>query len=126
MIKIAIAQIYFSSGIQKLKHSGLDWCNGKSLQAYLIENYLWSDRKAGYLLASKSGLCAVLSSLTLFFELSFWAIIFFPQLTFVYVTMALLFHIGTYLTMRINYLKYLGPVYLVFFIDIAFWIKDNL
>src|SRR5471030_2218808 len=120
LIKIAVTQIYFSSGIQKLKHAGLSWGNGQSLQAYLLENYLWSDRKAGYLLAQKIRLCAALSCLILFFELSFGIIIFLPQFTFVYIAMALFFHIGTYLTMRINYLKYLGPVYMVFFVDIAF------
>ena len=126
LIKIAIAQMYFSAGIQKIRQSGLSFCDGRSLQAYLLENYLWSDRKIGLLLAKKRWLCSLLSMLTLLFELTFWVIIFLPQLTFVYLAIALFFHIGTLLTMRINYLKYLAPVYMVFFTDIAFWIKDKL
>ncbi len=50
----------------------------------------------------------------LFFELSFGLILFFPVLTPFYVVGGLLFHLGTGLTMRIHYLTYLGPVYLVF------------
>jgi hypothetical protein len=126
LIKIAISQMYFSAGLQKVLHSFFNWCNGAQLQAYLLENYLWSDRRAGYLLAQKRWLCSILSMLTLVFELTFWVILFFPQLTFVYIALALFFHLGTLFTMRINYLKYLGPVYLVFFTGIAFWIKDHL
>jgi hypothetical protein len=126
LIKIAIAQMYFSAGFQKIRQSGLSFCDGRSLQAYLLENFLWSDRKIGFLLAQKQWLCAGLSVLTLLFELTFGVIIFLPQLTFVYLAIALFFHIGTLLTMRINYLKYLAPVYMVFFTDFAFWIKDKL
>jgi hypothetical protein len=126
LIKIAIVQMYFSSGLQKLMRSGLSWCSGKSLQAYLLENYLWSDSRGGLLLAQNLKLCSVLSGITLFFELTFGLILFAPQFTFIYITIALLFHLGTWLTMRINYLKYLLPVYMVFFIDAAFWIKDRL
>lgn len=125
LVKIALAQIYLSAGIQKLQLSGWRWCTGRSLQAYLMENYLWSDRKAGLLLAQNQKLCAVFSTLTLAFELSFWIIIFIPSLTYVYLAGVLLFHAGTLVTMRINYLKYLLPVYMVFFTDLAFWAKDK-
>ena len=126
LIKIALVQVYLSAGLQKLSRSGMTWFNGKYLQAYLLENYLWADRRSALALAGKPLLCALLSTLTLIFELTFWVVIFFPMLIFLYVAFALLFHIGTLITMRINYLKYLGPVYLVFFTDIAFHIKTSL
>ena len=102
------------------------WFNGKYLQAYLLENYLWTDRTSALAVAGKPLLCVLMSTLTLVFELTFWVVIFFPKLIFLYVAIALLFHIGTLVTMRINYLKYLSPVYLVFFTDIAFHIKTSL
>lgn len=126
LIKIAVAQIYLSAGVQKIRNSAMSWCSGESLQAYLIEHYLWNDRKSALLLARNKRLCSTVSILTLFFELTFWIIIFVPQLTFVYVSTAAFFHLGALITMRINYLKYLSPVYTVFFTDIAFCIKLNI
>ena len=126
LIEACIAQLYLSSGIQKLKQSGLGWCNGETLQAYLFENYLWSDRKIAFVIAQKRWLCTLLSIFTLLFELSFWLMLFFPQLTYIYVSAAILFHIGTLLTMRINYLKYLLPVYMVFFTPFAFSLQHKL
>ncbi len=123
LIKIAVAQIYFSAGVQKLRKSGIRWLNGKSLQAYLLEHYLWNDRKIALVVASRISICSALSIFTLIFELTFWTVIFLPQMTFYFVAAALLFHCGTLFTMRINYLKYLSPVLMVFFTDAAFWLK---
>lgn len=120
LVKIALAQVYFSAGLQKIRYSGASWLNGKSLQAYLLENYLWSDRKAAFKLASMPRFCALLSVLVLLFELSFWIIIPFPFLTPIYIVGGLMFHVGTLVTMRINYLKYILPVYMVFFTNMAF------
>jgi hypothetical protein len=123
VIKIAVAQIYLSAGLQKLRHAGWQWSNGKSLQAYLIEHYLWGDTPHALALARRPRLCMVLSSFLLFFELTFWVILFWPQLTLPYVAAGIFFHVGTAVTMRINYLKYLSPVYLVFLVDIALQLK---
>ncbi|MET0393847.1 MAG: hypothetical protein ABW019_11935 [Chitinophagaceae bacterium] len=125
LVKIGLSQVYLSAGIQKLQQSGWDWCTGRSVQAYLLENYLWSDRRAGLLVAQNRKLCAVLATLTLAFELTFWIIIFIPSLTCIYLAAVVLFHTGTLATMRINYGKYLLPVYMVFFTDLAFWAKDK-
>lgn len=126
LIKIAIAQMYFSAAIQKLLNSGLKWYDGRSLQAYLVEHYLWGDTKASLWLAQNQKLCVILSLLSLIFELTFWIIIFFPSLTYIYLAAGLSFHLGTLLTMRINYLKYLSPVYMVFVTDLAFKLKDKI
>ena len=126
LIKLALVQIYFSAGLEKIRQSGLKWLNGKYLQAYLLENYLWTDRTAALAVAGNLAACAALSTLVLIFELTFAIVVFIPALTFIYVGFALIFHLGTLITMRINYLKYLWPVYLVFFINIAFHFKTIL
>lgn len=126
LIKLALIQVYLSAGIEKLRQSGAKWVNGKYLQAYLLENYLWADKTAALTLARNLALCAALSSFVLLFELTFGIVLFLPALTFVYVGLALAFHLGTLITMRINYLKYIWPVYLVFFTDIAFHFKTML
>lgn len=125
LIKIAVAQMYFSAGLQKLRRAGLRWCNGESLQAYLIEHYLWCDTRLALKLAGHKHLCMILSVLLLSFELTFWIIILLPRLTYFYIVAAFAFHLGTLLSMRINYLKYLTPVYMIFFTDAAFKLKDK-
>lgn len=126
LIKLALIQVYLSAAIEKMRQSGAKWINGKYLQGYLLENYLWADRPAALALAENLTTCAIMSSLVLIFELTFGIVLFLPALTFVYVGFAFVFHLGTLITMRINYLKYIWPVYLVFFIDIAFHFKTIL
>lgn len=124
LIKLALIQVYFSAGLEKIRQSGLEWINGKYLQAYLLENYLWTDRAVSLTITRSPVICALLSTFVLIFELTFSIVLFLPALTFVYVAFALIFHLGTLITMRINYLKYLWPVYMVFFTDIAFHFKS--
>lgn len=126
LVKLALAQIYFSAGLEKMRRSGFKWLNGAYLQAHLLENYLWTDRPAALAVASNLIVCAALSTFVLIFELTFAIVVFFPMLAFFYVGFALIFHVGTLITMRINYLKYLWPVYLVFFTNIAFHFKTIL
>lgn len=120
LTKIALAQMYFSAGLQKLRRTGWRWCDGRSLQAYLVEHQMWGEMKGALRLARSASLCRILSTLVLFFELTFILIIFFPQLSYFYVAWGIIFHAGTVATMRINYLKYLSPVYMVFLTDPAF------
>jgi hypothetical protein len=119
LIKLCIAQMYLSAGIQKLRKCGLKWADGTILQAYLLNHFLWGDMTAAMTVARNLALCRALSILTLLFELTFWVIIFVPALTYVYAIAGLLFHLGTLITMRINYLKYLIPVYTVFIADVV-------
>jgi hypothetical protein len=124
LIKLAVAQMYFSAGIQKLRSNGLRWANGRSLRAYLLEHYLWGDSRSALVLARRPSLCMALSSLLLLFELTFWVILVRPQLTLAYIAAGVTFHLGTALTMRINYLKYLSPVYIVFLPEITFQLRS--
>jgi len=120
LIKVSVALMYFSAGLQKLRRGGLRWVDGRSLQAYLVQHYLWGDTRRALKLANQPRLCMLLSSILLLFELSFWVVLVFPRLTVFYLVAGIAFHLGTALTMRINYLKYLSPVYMVFVIDVAF------
>lgn len=126
LVKIVLAQIYFSAGMQKLRRTGLRWADGRSLQAYFIDHYLWGDTQSALKMANHPSLCRLLSISVLIFELTFWIIIFLPVLTYIYLPAAFLFHLGILFTMKINYLKYLSPTYLVFLTDFAFQIKASL
>ena len=126
LVKIVIAQMYLSAGLQKIRRAGIVWADGESLRTFLIEHYLWGDTKPALALAEAPRLCRFLSRLILFFEFTFWIIILLPQLTYFYVALGLLMHLGILYTMRINYIKYLTPAYMVFFTDLAFQIKSGL
>lgn len=114
LVGIAVAMVYLSGGLEKLRHGGLCWMDGRSLQAYLIEHYLYTQRPQALWLARRPGLCQALSALVLVWELSFWLVIWFPALGWIYVPAGLAFHIGTSIAMRIHYWIYFCPVYFVF------------
>lgn len=129
LVRIALAQMYFSAAVQKLRASGWQWADGRNLQAYLVNQYLWSDLKWAMRLAHFPRACRALSIGLVGFEMSFLLILFFPSLSLPYALAGLAFHAGTSVVMRIEYLKYLGPVYSVFFTDAAFacwqFVKDQ-
>jgi hypothetical protein len=115
LVKLCLALVYLSAGIEKLRAAGLRWADGLSMQAYLLEHYLYSGRPQALWLAERPRLCRWLSTAVLSWELSFWLILFFPALAWVYVPMGLGFHAGTSIGMRIHYWVYFCPAYLVFF-----------
>ena len=118
LIKLALTQMYFSAGVQKLRNSGLKWLTGESLRAYLVKHYLWGDTKRALQMADRPGICRILSILILVFELTFFLILTSHSLSLIYCLVGIVFHLGISATMRINYLKYVGPVYAVFLIDL--------
>ena len=117
LIKIGMAQMYLSAGLHKLRSSGLKWANGAALQAYLAENHFWNGYKMGWLVAQHRGLCCALSVWALCFEFTFWLILFFPSLTVFYILCSFCFHLSVQLTVRVHYLIYLSPVYMIFWRD---------
>jgi hypothetical protein len=114
LVKIAIAMVYLSGALEKLRNAGIRWMDGRSLQGRLIEHYLYTQRPQALWLARRSGLCRTLSVLVLVWELSFWLVIVFPPLAWIYVPAGLAFHAGTAVAMRIHYWIYFCPAYFVF------------
>lgn len=119
LLKLALAQMYFSAAVQKLRRSGGAWAKGGTLQAYLAQQSLWADTTMAWRLATREGWCRVAAGLVLVWELTFGLVLCWPALTPLYLTGALAFHIGTMALMRIDYGTYLSPVYAVFLTDIA-------
>ncbi len=114
LIQMGLVQMYLSAALRKLRFSGFRWADGATLQAYFAEHYLWSDNKIAFLLAQQRGLCQVFSVWALLFELSFGLILFVPSLTVFYVGCSIFFHLAIGWTMRIHYLIYLSPIYMIF------------
>lgn len=114
LVQIAVATVYLSGGLEKLRNGGIRWIDGRSLQACLLTSYLYHERLPALWLARRERLCRVLSVLVLVWELSFWLVIVFPPLVWIYVPAGLAFHAGTAIAMRIHYWIYFCPVYFVF------------
>lgn len=113
-IKLLVAQIYFSAGLAKLRAAGWRWSDGKTLRAWLVHYHLRDDSPLALAAASSASLCRCGAGTVLFFELTFWLVIPFPALAWIYVPLGILFHAATALLMRIHYWIHLGPAYLVF------------
>lgn len=119
VIKLVVAQIYFSAGLTKLRVSGWRWSDGRTLRHWFGYYYL-RDRKPSLLaVAGMPRLSRFAATLTLGFELSFWLVIVLPPLAWLYLPAAFVFHAATAWLLRIHYWVYLGPAYLVF---VAEWV----
>ena len=113
LIILTLALAYFGAGYCKIA-SHLLWADGYNLQAYLMGKHLLLDCPVGAWIADSYWLCLLLSIATLALELTFFLILFFPRLTWLYVLSAISFHAAVYLTMRINFFPYYGFTLLVF------------
>ena len=113
-IKMLVAQIYFSSGLTKLKQSNWRWAASPTMQMALLRCHLRNDNWAALWLARHARACRTASALALVFEMTFWLVIPFPRLAWIYLPAGLIFHLGTAMLMRIHYWIYVVPAYVVF------------
>ena len=114
LLKFLLGLVYLAAGIAKLRHTGFRWANGCTMQAALTHHYMCLDVPLALRLARRPALCRFLSTVTLFWELTFWIAVFVPPLDLVYAPLGIAFHLGTQLTMRINYLRYWAVSYFAF------------
>lgn len=95
LTQITIALGYSFSGWTKLAVSGPGWANGYTLQGIMLEfDAPWTE-----LFASEVRWCAVMSAGLLLFQGSFLLIFVHAALRWVYVPLAVLFHVVTWKTM---------------------------
>jgi hypothetical protein len=116
ILKILIIQIYVSAGYLKVRHSGFSWATATQLQGILLLQHLKYDIPYACRVAKHDKLCSVIAFLTLAFELTFPIVLLVPELELLYMVSAILFHLGTLVLMRIDYLTYHGPALLAFLV----------
>jgi hypothetical protein len=114
--KMAVAQVYVSAAYSKLRNSGLRWATASQLQGILVTQHLKYDIPIANALASHRAVCSFLAFAVFSHQISFPIVLLYPGLEVTYVGAALLFHFGTLVTMRIDYLTYHAPAYLVFLV----------
>ena len=114
MVEALLAQMYLSSAFCKLRASGMAWVSWRQLQGILLDHHLTYDLPLSGRLAQSGFFCTVFGCGALAFELTFWVILVVPRLSPAYALMGLLLHLGALILMRIDYLTYHAPLYLVF------------
>lgn len=102
------ALIYLSGAYSKLRLSGLDWANGFTLQYYLIRDGLRFNIDLGMQIAQYHWLAVALSWFALAFESTFFLVLLFPILGWLYVPLGVGLHLGIYLTMGATFLGYIA------------------
>jgi hypothetical protein len=103
-----------SAGYSKLMTSGLKWATSSQLQGILLLQHMKFDIPLAARTAKSESLCSVLAIVTLIHQITFPIVLLVPNLELYYVVAALLFHLSTRVLMRIDYLTYQGPAYVIF------------
>ncbi|MGH7930722.1 MAG: thiol-disulfide oxidoreductase DCC family protein [Candidatus Binatia bacterium] len=107
-----LALVYLAAATSKLGAAGFDWMNGYTLQYYILRDGLrWSD--VGVWVAHQSSLVWWSSWITILFEGTFFAVLIFPVLSWLYIPLGLAFHTGIYLTMGAFFFQFI-VIYSVF------------
>jgi hypothetical protein len=120
-----IAITYFDAAISKLMKDSsvsllangnslsLDWLNGYSLQKSLLGLITLEGGEIGYWLGQHHTLAVIASWITVIFEGTFFLVLIFPQLVWLYIPMGIFFHLGIYITMKIPFFMIIAT-YVVF------------
>jgi predicted DCC family thiol-disulfide oxidoreductase YuxK len=113
LVQWLFALVYLSAARLKLKAAGLDWMNGYTLQYYLWQDGLRWDRAMGVWLAQHHTTAWLLSWVTILFEGTFFLVLVFPRLAWIYIPVGIALHTGIYLAMKAYFFQYLAS-YAVF------------
>jgi hypothetical protein len=110
-ISLFLAIAYFLAGGCKVwLGGGLGWVNGDTLRYYLVQGAM----PLGMRLSDHHLVTQLMSIVTVLFELTFWLVLVFPALTWIYVLYGLSFHIGSIYLMNVHFIPFLmGYVFLL-------------
>jgi len=98
--KVFLALMYISAIASKLSTSGLGWANGYTLQALMgIDGLRWGSPLAIWM-SQQHYLLMLGQIVVVIFQSTFWLVLFFPRLGYIYFPMGLAFHIMIFATLR--------------------------
>lgn len=113
LIQWMYAFVYMSAAVAKLADGGPAWLNGYTLQFYLLQDGLTWDRDLGILLAQNHGFALISSWAAVLFEATFFLVLIFPKLAWLYIPLGASFHTGIYLAQMAPFFQYV-TIYVVF------------
>jgi hypothetical protein len=91
--------MYLSAVSCKLTTGGFDWANGYTLQYYLIQDAMRNGSELSLYIAQFHYPILLLQYVILLFQATFFLVVFFPKLRWIFLPIGLCFHIGIYLTL---------------------------
>lgn len=86
--------IYLDAALRKLYAGGVDWVNGYTLQYYLYSDASRRGSAFGLWLARQHTAACVLSWVTILWEATFFLVLIFPRLVWVYLPLGIGLHAG--------------------------------
>ena len=108
---IVVAGAYFFAGLAKLVHSGPAWVTSDNLRWAL---YASGDSDLAVFIADRPWLAHALAAGTLLLELGFPLVLFLPRAAWIFVPGAVLFHVGIWLAMGLDYSAQAAAAIVVF------------
>ncbi len=105
--------VYLDSALRKLYASGADWVNGYTLQYYIYSDASRRGSQFGLWLARQHTAACVLSWVTILWEGTFFLILIFPRLVWVYLPLGIGLHAGMALAGVASFPQFLA-LYAVF------------
>jgi hypothetical protein len=113
---------YFSAGMAKMLHSGLEWMNGYTLQGHTLADALSRGHPVGVWLAQQHTLAVLLSVFTIVFELFFWVSLILPRRWIpLFMLAALMFQIGLYVSGGYDFFQHMVLIGLLLFFLYPDW-----
>jgi predicted DCC family thiol-disulfide oxidoreductase YuxK/uncharacterized membrane protein YphA (DoxX/SURF4 family) len=113
LVQWLFSLIYFSAVFEKINQSGLDWVNGYTLQYYLMQDGFRWNIELGIWLSQYHTVVWLISWLTVLWQGTFFLILIFPFLAYVYIPLGIGFHTTIYLTLGAPFFHWLA-LYAVF------------
>ena len=120
---VLLCLTYFSAGMAKMLHSGLEWMNGYTLQGHTLADALSRGHPVGVWLAQQHTLAVLLSVFTILFELFFWVSLVLPRRWIpLFMFAALMFQVGLYVSGGYDFFQHMVLlVLLLFFLNPDWW-----
>jgi uncharacterized membrane protein YphA (DoxX/SURF4 family) len=113
---------YFSAGMAKMLHSGLEWMNGYTLQGHTLADALSRGYPVGVWLAQQHTLAVFLSVFTIVFELFFWVSLVLPRRWIpLFMLGALMFQVGLYVSGGYDFFQHMVLIVLLLFFLYPDW-----
>lgn len=113
LVQWMFAIIYFDAAMSKLEQSGLDWMNGYTLRYYLLQDGLRNNLDFGVWLSQQNNLVWLSSWMAILFEATFFCVLIFRKLAWIYLPLGTAFHTGIYLAQKAPFFQFI-TLYVVF------------
>jgi uncharacterized integral membrane protein len=108
VIRWLLALAYLSGAFHKLRVAGFDWMNGHTLQHYVLRDATRWDAPLGLLLGQHLWLMLAASVMTILWEGTFFLVLIFPALAWIYIPLGIGLHTGIWLTMRAGFFTFMA------------------